>query len=149
MKPEPDWRELIPHRGAMCLLDALVDWDAKHLHARANSHRDPTNPLRSDGLLRGVHLCEYGAQAMAIHGGLLARAARRAAVPGLLVSLHAVSLQVERIDDLGGALDVFVEQLLDGGSSWQYAFRVTHAGAPLADGRAAVARVGRGFGPDQ
>ena len=59
--------------------------------------------LKNDRL-RAVHLCEYGAQAMAVHGGLLARAAGGRAKPGLLVALRAVELHVARIDDLPGVL---------------------------------------------
>ncbi len=132
------WQHLIPHRGAMCLLDAVVAWDETHIHATAISHRDPANPLRSDGILRSVHLCEYGAQAMAIHGGLLAQRAGRVAAPGMLVSLREVKLHVARIDDLPGDLDVYVEKLLDGETSWQYAFRVEHDRQLIAQGRAAV-----------
>jgi predicted hotdog family 3-hydroxylacyl-ACP dehydratase len=132
------WRELIPHRGAMCLLDAVVACDDARIHLRAVSHRDPGNPLRSDDRLRAVHLCEYGAQAMAVHGGLLARRNGNVAAPGLLVALRGVQLHVERIDDLAGALDVHAEQLAAGAGGWQYAFRVEHAGRVLAAGRAMV-----------
>jgi predicted hotdog family 3-hydroxylacyl-ACP dehydratase len=102
------------------------------------SHRRVDNPLRSDSMLRAVHLCEYGAQAMAVHGGLLAQREGAVAAPGLLVSLRAVKLHVARVDDLSGDLDVHAEKLLGGGGSWQYAFRVEHAGSVLAEGRAAV-----------
>lgn len=132
------WRELIPHRGTMCLLDAVVAWDDTRIHLRAISHRDPANPLRSDGRLRAVHLCEYGAQAMAVHGGLLARRSGEVAAPGLLVALRGVQLHVERVDDLPGALDVYAEQLAAGAGGWQYAFRIEHAGRALANGRAMV-----------
>ena len=134
------WEHLIPHRGTMCLLDAVVAWEDTCIHATAVSHRDPANPLRSDGILRSVHLCEYGAQAMAIHGGLLAQRDGRVPAPGMLVSLRDVKLHVVRIDDLPGDLDVYAEKLLDGDASWQYAFRVEHDGQLLAEGRAAVVR---------
>lgn len=133
-----DWSTLIPHQGAMCLLDEVVAWDAGAIHARSESHRDPANPLRSDERLRALHLCEYGAQAMAVHGGLVAREAGGRAEPGFLVSLRAVELAVERVDDLPGSIDVHAERLLGGEGSWQYAFRVEHAGRLLASGRAAV-----------
>ncbi len=135
---DTDWRSLIPHRGAMCVLDEVVAWDADTIHARSRSHRSVDNPLRSDGRVRAVHLCEYGAQAMAVHGGLLARAAGGVAAPGFLVALRAVELHVERIDDLPEPLDVYAEKLLGDESGWQYAFRIEHAGSLLATGRAAV-----------
>ena len=136
--PKSEWAALIPHAGSMCLLDEVAAWDAAAIHARTQSHRRADNPLRSDGRLRALHLCEYGAQAMAVHGGLLARAAGTVAAPGYLVSLRAVDLRVARIDDLAGALDVHAECLLAGEASWQYAFRVVHAGTEIARGRAAV-----------
>jgi predicted hotdog family 3-hydroxylacyl-ACP dehydratase len=133
-----DWQALIPHQGAMCLLDEIVEWDDTRIHMLARSHRDAANPLRSDGMLRSVHLCEYGAQAMAVHGGLLAQREGKIAAPGFLVSLRAVRLHVARIDDLAEVLDVRAEKLLAGDSGWQYAFRVECAGRALAEGRAAV-----------
>jgi predicted hotdog family 3-hydroxylacyl-ACP dehydratase len=138
MLTKPQWQHLIPHQGAMCLLDTIAAWDDMRLHATAISHRDPANPLRSDSKLRAVNLCEYGAQAMAIHGGLLAQRDGRVAAPGLLVSLREVKLHVARIDDLPGKLDIYAEKLLDGEASWQYAFRIEHVKELLAEGRAAV-----------
>jgi predicted hotdog family 3-hydroxylacyl-ACP dehydratase len=136
--PKSAWQHLIPHRGAMCLLDGVIDWDDTHIHADTDSHRDAHNPLRSDDRLRSVHLCEYGAQAMAVHGGLLAARDGAQARAGLLVSLRVVKLLVARIDDLPGRLDVHAHQLLAGNSGWQYSFRIEHAGQLLAEGRAAV-----------
>lgn len=131
-------QSLIPHQGTMCLLDEVVAWDAQRVHARTAAHTRPDMPLRDAHGLRAVHLCEMGAQAMAVHGGLLAQASGGRARPGLLVSLRGVQLHVARVDDLGGWLDVEAEQLLDAGDSWQYAFRVLHEGRLLAEGRAAV-----------
>ena len=130
--------DLVPHQGAMCLWREVVSHDASSVRLRTDSHRDPSNPLRSDGCLRALHLCEYGAQAMAVHGGLRARAAGGRAVPGLLVALRGVHVHRARIDDLAGALEGEAELLVDGEGGWQYAFRITHAGELLAEGRAAV-----------
>ncbi len=129
---------LVPHQGDMCLWDEVLAWDARSIRMRAANHRDPSHPLRAAGQLRAVHLCEYGAQAMAVHGGLLARAAGGRAKPGLLVALRAVELHVARIDDLPADLTCDAEMLTDGDSSWQYAFRITHDAQLLAEGRAAV-----------
>jgi predicted hotdog family 3-hydroxylacyl-ACP dehydratase len=138
MLAKADWAHLIPHQGTMCLLDMVVTWTPAAIHARSDSHRRADNPLRSDDRLRAVHLCEYGAQSMAVHGALIAREAGLAAAPGFLVSLRGVSFGVARIDDLEGPLDVHGERLLGGESSWQYAFRIEHAGIEIAAGRAAV-----------
>ena len=129
---------LIPHQGAMCLWDEVIEWDALRIRLRARNHRDPAHPLRSGDRLRAIHLCEYGAQAMAVHGGLRARAGGGAAQPGLLVALRGVQLHVARIDDLDDALDCEAEVLVEAEGSQQYAFRISHAGTLLAEGRAAV-----------
>jgi predicted hotdog family 3-hydroxylacyl-ACP dehydratase len=129
---------LIPHQGRMCLWDEVVDWDATTVRLRARRHRDAEHPLRNEGRLRALHLCEYGAQAMAVHGGLRARSAGGTAPPGLLVALRNVQLHVARIDDLAGALECTAEALVATENGQQYAFRITHAGTLLAEGRAAV-----------
>jgi predicted hotdog family 3-hydroxylacyl-ACP dehydratase len=128
---------LIPHQGSMCLLDEVVAWEATRIHCRSRSHLAADNPLRNHGQLRSLHLCEYGAQAMAVHGGLLARQAGSTARPGLLVSLRGVTLSVRHVT-AAGALDVEAELLMDSPASWQYAFRVSADDVLLADGRAAV-----------
>ena len=129
---------LIPHKGAMCLWDEVVEWGAQRIRLRASNHRDPSHPLRSHDRLHALHLCEYGAQAMAVHGGLRARETGETARPGLLVALRGVELHCLRIDDLPGALECEAEVQAEGEDSQQYAFRIRHAGALLAEGRAAV-----------
>ena len=139
MLPKTDWAPLIPHAGSMCLLDAVLAWDEQTIHAISAGHARADNPLRGPQGLHAMHLVEYGAQAMAVHGGLLARAkGAQAARPGRLVSLRDVNLFEEYVDRLDGQLDVHAECLYadDGGA--QYAFRVEHHGRLLASGRAAV-----------
>jgi len=139
MLPKTDWASLIPHAGTMCLLDAVQAWDASTIHAVSAGHARVDNPLRGTRGLHAVHLAEYGAQAMAVHGALLARSRGIEKVrPGRLVSLRDVQLFEEYVDQLDGHLDVHAECLYadDGGA--QYAFRVEHRGRLLARGRAAV-----------
>lgn len=139
MLDKTDWVHLIPHAGAMCLLDGVLAWDARTIHAVSESHARADNPLRGARGLHAVHLAEYGAQAMAVHGALLARARGDEAVRrGVLVSLRDVQLFEEYVDAFDGRLDVHAECLYadDGGA--QYAFRVEHDGRLLASGRAAV-----------
>lgn len=131
-------RSLIPHAGAMCLLERIVGWNERGMTLATASHASRANPLRSHGRLRAIHLCEYGAQAMAVHGGLFARASGVTATPGLLVSLRDVVLSADTIEALAGELLVEVERLQAGATGLQYAFRVTHRDVELARGRAAV-----------
>ena len=127
---------MIPHQDAMCLWDAVTGWDARSVRLRSASHRDPAHPLRSDGRLRALHLCEYGAQAMAVHGGLLAQG--RPSAAGMLVALRDVQLHCARIDTLDGLLRGRATLLANGAGSQQYAFEIHHGQQLLAQGRAAV-----------
>ncbi len=129
---------MIPHKGSMCLWDEVLEWDARRVRLRAFNHADSAHPLRSGGRLRAVHLCEYGAQAMAVHGGLCARAGGGQAPSGLLVALRDVRLYVARIDDLPRAIECEAELLAAGEGGQQYSFRILHGGDLLAEGRAAA-----------
>jgi predicted hotdog family 3-hydroxylacyl-ACP dehydratase len=132
--------QLIPHQGAMSLLDHIASWDESNIVATSSTHRSTEHPLRDNGRLRAVHLCEYGAQAAALHGGLVARAAGGRAAPGYLVSLRGVSFSCQHIDDLQGELQIRAELLLLDSGSWQYSFAASHAGDALASGRLAIIR---------
>jgi predicted hotdog family 3-hydroxylacyl-ACP dehydratase len=138
MTDHPPIAALIPHQGAMCLNERVVAFDATRVTLATTTHRSPDNPLRRNGRLGALHLGEYGAQAMAVHGGLLAHAAGHAAPPGMLVALRAVTFAEPYIDELDGELIVEAEQLIAGDDSWQYQFRVSHGERVIAEGRAAV-----------
>ena len=129
---------LIPHAGPLCLLERIVHWDDSSVTLATATHRNPDNPLATASGLRAIHLCEYGAQAMAVHGGLTAEARGERALPGLLVSLREVTLGCDFVQDLAGELLVEARRLHDGATAWQYEFRVTHAGKLLAQGRSTV-----------
>ncbi|WP_051464433.1 phosphotransferase [Pseudoxanthomonas suwonensis] len=134
----------------MCLWDEVVDWNAHGIRLRARNHVDPGHPLRARDhvdpghplrardRLHAVALCEYGAQAMAVHGGLLAQAQGGRAAAGVLVALREVELRVERIDDLPGAIEGEAELVAASEASQQYVFRLFHEGRLLAQGRAAA-----------
>lgn len=134
-----DLRELIPHALRMCLLDTIEIWDESSIHCLTNSHRDPENPLRSGQQLAALHLCEYGAQAMAVHGGLLARHEHGGkAGPGVLVALREVEFAVDRVDDIEEPLTVIAHQQIAGANGWLYRFEVNAGSRWLARGRVSV-----------
>lgn len=123
----------------MSLLDAVLAWDEEAIHAVSESHLCAGHPLRGAQGLHAIHLAEYGAQAMAVHGALRARRKGMHEVrPGRLVSLRDVTLAVDYVDAGGGRLDVHAQCLYADESGAQYAFRVEQAGHVLASGRAAV-----------
>ena len=127
----------IPHQGSMCLLDAVLAWDSGQIHCRASSHRQPDNPLRAAERLGAACGIEYAAQAMAVHGALLAPEGAPPR-PGYLASVRSVQLAVDRLDDLPQDLDIIAERLSGDEHNILYHFRVEHAGDLLLSGRAAV-----------
>lgn len=137
----------IPHQGAMCLLEAVVDWSATAIACRAGSHADPANPLRADGRLGAAAGIEYAAQAMAIHGALLAGQDDRPR-QGYLTSVRGVTLHVARLDDLPGQIDVHAERLSGDDNHILYQFSLSHAGRGLLAGRAAVVLDAAALGGD-
>ena len=127
----------IPHQGSMCLLDAVTAWDTAHVRCTASSHRDAANPLRAHGRLGVMAGIEYAAQAIAVHGALLAGADAPPA-PGFLGSARGVECLVDRLDDLDAPLEIAAERLSGDARTLLYAFTVAAAGRTLLRGRAAV-----------
>ena len=138
MRVGHDWIAAhIPHQGAMCLLQEVLEWDAQRIVCATSSHRDPANPLRVAGTLPAACGIEYGAQAMAVHGALL-EAQGAPLSRGFLASVRSVTLHAARLDDVAGPLRVSAERLSGEGDHILYAFSVACDAGELLDGRAAV-----------
>lgn len=127
----------IPHQGDMCLLDTVRDWNASIIQCTASSHRRADNPLRNDAQLGIAAGIEYAAQAMALHGGLLADSSQPPR-QGYLASVRSVNFHTLRLDDQPADLLVEAERLSGDANQVLYRFAVSAAGQPLLDGRAAV-----------
>lgn len=132
----------IPHQGSMCLLERVSAWDSLRIRCEATSHLDPNNPLRARGRLGAACGIEYAAQAMAVHGALVAEmqanAPDEAPKAGYLVSVRGVSLHVARLDDVGAVLAVRAERGSGNAGSVLYDFSVHAGDALLLSGRAVV-----------
>ena len=130
---------LIPHSGRMCLLARLEAWDEQRIVCAATNHRDADHPLRTRRGLLAPAAIEYAAQAMALHGALIGQAAGTPATPGFLASARGVQLHVLRLDELPPG-ELRIEATRQAGDARQilYAFNISHAGRPVAEGRAAV-----------
>ena len=122
----------------MCLLDCVEAWDRERIRCRASSHRLADNPLRAYGRLGAACGIEYAAQAMAVHGALLASPDSASARTGYLVSVRGARLQVPRLDDIAADLLVEATCVTRSENNVLYRFSVTAAGRLLLDGRAAV-----------
>ena len=131
-----DLRTLIPHAGGMCLLERIVSSDDSQIVCAASSHRSPTNPLRHAGKLAALHLAEYGAQTMAVHGGL--QSAGEAARGGMLVAIRDLRLEVAWIDDIESELRVHAVKLVANAGGRIYSFSARAGGRELATGRVSV-----------
>ncbi len=140
----------IPHKGRMCLLDEVLSWDATRIRCRSATHRSPDNPLRLHGRLGAACGIEYAAQAMAVHGALVAASAPLAStvstsvrgsigsIVGYLASVRNVSLHVARLDDLEADLIAAAERVTGDGRTVLYEFSVWSAREPLVSGRASI-----------
>jgi predicted hotdog family 3-hydroxylacyl-ACP dehydratase len=128
----------IPHQGSMCLLDGVESWDEQHIRCRASSHRALDNPLRGYDQLGAACGIEYAAQAMAVHGAVLAPPESVSPKRGYLVSVRGAQLHVARLDDIDDDLLVEATCITRNENNILYQFRVSAAGRSLLDGRAAV-----------
>ena len=139
----------IPHKGRMCLLDEVLSWDARHIRCRSSSHRTADNPLRAHGRLGAACGIEYAAQAMAVHGALVAASAPLASAMstsvrgsagtiGYLASVRNVALYVARLDDLESDLIALAERVTGDGRTVLYEFSVWGAEQQLLSGRASI-----------
>lgn len=118
----------------MCLLDQLVNWDADSIVCRTGSHRDAGNPLRSHDRLPAVAGVEYAAQAMALHGSLLAVSDAPPA-RGYLASVRGLKIQV---DDLGAVredLEILARRLGGEPGGFIYEFEIRGGDQALLSGR--------------
>ncbi|MEQ1635333.1 MAG: hypothetical protein ABL903_01500 [Methylococcales bacterium] len=99
---------LIPHTGSMSLIDTVDFWSDKQIICRSSTHQDPANPLRLYDNLSSIHLIEYGAQAMAIHGGLLSGKAS----PGFLAAIRNVHFYSDALNTVTNDLLITAEAAL-------------------------------------
>ena len=138
----------IPHQGRMCLLDTVTVWDSEQIHCQTHSHQAPDHPLRAYGRLGAACGVEYAAQAMAVHGTLVAEnlfldstdsAFSRV---GYLASLRSLTLYVDRLDTVAGPLTISAQRISADASTVLYSFTVQASGPggakTLLAGRAAV-----------
>lgn len=129
--------QLIPHAGAMCLVDKVVSWDARSIRCLTTRHRSRDNPLkRADGKIGAICAVEFGAQAMALHGRLVTNTSG-APMPGFLASVRDVRIHarfLEVVEDI--VIDAAL--LMGDGRGATYSFALSTVAGKLASGRATV-----------
>ncbi len=130
--------QLLPHAGRMRLIDRIVSYDDQGIICESDSHRAANHPLAQDGVLSIVCGLEYGAQAMAAHGALLAASAPGGARHGYLVAASDLRWTVERLDRCAAPL--VIEAVCEFRSEHQvaYRFELRAEGDTVLRGRASV-----------
>lgn len=126
---------LIPHAGAMVLLDRVIDWNSSAISCATESHLRLDNPLRRGDMLPAVAGIELAGQAMAVHTRLTSDGPKRI---GVLGSLRDVRLNCDRLDTCGISLIVNAQLLSRGGGGRIYSFSMRARDDVLMDGRASV-----------
>lgn len=122
----------------MCLLNCVETWDEQRIQCSATSHTAPDNPLRANNRLGAACGIEYAAQAMAVHGALLAAPDSNVARVGYLVSVRGVQLHGSRLDDIPEPLHVEASCITRSDNNIMYHFTIHASGVLLLEGRATV-----------
>jgi predicted hotdog family 3-hydroxylacyl-ACP dehydratase len=142
MNQPPDLVGLRPQSGRMVMIDRVDQWDQDSIVCTSTRHLDPTNPLRGRGGLAAVCGLEFGAQAMAIHGSLVAlrSAARSTAAPrsGMIIAANQLAWSSPLLDDAGALLTIRAWRLFGSDSQIVYGFALDGRVAGLVTGRASV-----------
>jgi len=120
----PPIREVVPHSGGMSLLDRIVSHDATETVCLARIEDSRLFADANDCVPAWVGL-EYMAQCIAVHGGLLARAAGDAPSPGLFLGTRRMTL-TEFVFPAGSEVIVKARHLRGTGTGMQ-AFACTLA----------------------
>src|SRR5947208_14023754 len=114
----------------MCLLDEVLSWDAARIRCRSATHRSADNPLRLHGRLGAACGVEYAAQAMAVHGALVAESVAGGTAgsspprSGYLAGVRAVTLHVDRLDTIVVPLSVNAQRITGDVNTVLYRFSV-------------------------
>jgi predicted hotdog family 3-hydroxylacyl-ACP dehydratase len=119
----------------MVLLSQVEWWDDAALECTATSHLADANPLRRFGRLSSLCAIEYGAQAIAAHGALLASGPPD---PGFLVSVRDFELWAVTIDEVGPVLAIRAHAVRRDGRGAIYDVSVGSPSTPVAAGRIGV-----------
>ena len=122
----------------MCLLDEVIEWSPERIRCRIGGHRAADHPLRAHGRLGISCGIELAAQAMAVHGALIADASGAKPRGGLLASVRGVRMHVLRLDDVCTDLICDALRVAGDGGTALYEFDLHAAGRQLMSGRATV-----------
>ena len=125
----------------MRLIDRVVAYDDERIVCESESHRAANHPLAHEDALSILCGLEYGAQAMAIHGALLAAGARTASdAPrhGYLVAASDLRWSIDRLDHCDAPLTIEAISEFRSGNQVAYRFELRTSEQAVLSGRASV-----------
>lgn len=122
----------------MCLLDEVLAWDRRCIRCRSATHRDAHHPLRAHGRLGAASAIEYAAQAMAVHGALLASATVVVPRIDFLAAVRRVQMHLISLDAIAEDLLICAERIEGDERTVLYDFSVLEQERVLVCGRATV-----------
>lgn len=131
-----DIERLLPHKGAMCFLDAVTDWDSENICCSATAP-GAGHPLMRSGKVSSLMAVEYAAQATALHGALLDAATSPQA--GMLATLRNVDLHCMWFPVNKNALTIHAKLISRTVGGCSYSFKVASKHQPIASGYLLVA----------
>jgi predicted hotdog family 3-hydroxylacyl-ACP dehydratase len=136
----PSIETLLPHAGRMRLIDRVVSYDEQTIICESDSHCAADHPLAEAGVLSIICGLEYGAQAMAIHGALLASGGSPGARTrhGYLVAASDLQWTVDRLDRCAAPLVIKAVSEFRSANQVAYRFEISVSSAAVLTGRASV-----------
>ena len=133
-----DLYRILPHSDDMRLIARIVEWDENSIRCTATSHRDPANPLRVGDLLPVLCGLEYAAQALALHGVLVANESADMSLNReriFVVIAKNVRCQVDRLDGFDDELEIRGRVVFRQSAAAVYGTEVEAAGRILLEGQ--------------
>lgn len=135
----PPIASLLPHAGAMVMLESIDHFDDTRIVCSTTRHRAADNPMRggSGSRLRALCGIEFAAQAMALHGALR-RSPPSALRHGRVAAVRDVVAHCRYLDAVEGPLVVECRLEAAAGNAYAYVFTLNGRGRVLLRGAATV-----------
>jgi predicted hotdog family 3-hydroxylacyl-ACP dehydratase len=133
----PPIASLLPHTGAMVMLESIDHFDDTRIVCTTTRHRAADNPMRIGGRLRALCGIEFAAQAMALHGALR-RSPPSALRHGRVAAVRDVVVHCRYLDAVEGPLVVECRLEAAAGNAYAYVFTLNGRGRVLLRGAATV-----------
>ena len=127
--------KLIPHRGVMCLLDAILEWDEHRILCESACNADRLSALAVDGRVSPLIGIELAAQAIAAHAALLSGDSSR---NGFLARVRDCAVRCDRLDKLP-LLHIHAEEIATSSTALSYRFELRSEDAIVLAGTTLIA----------